>query len=246
MPWERECTINFNSQKVGEGTFRNINMNNRNNERQPLLGVADIRETEVKIEEYGRNVKVKKSAFSATNHFIRQSRPFFPTQNLHQYLYFSRMRWIVLFMFIANIFCFDSLYMSLVMDVINIIFLFIFLQHQFVNCCTMRYVRKQPVIEYAPAWNTFYKLSVRELQGTILTAYHDNVGVGFVSLNQGEVKFQVFNGMADMYMRHARCYSIVFFLLVVLMSGNSAYWTYARWGRWSSGEQFCIFRSNNC
>lgn len=211
-----------------------------NEERRPLIASGGLHTTSITLEEYGRAIRIKDSAFAATNHFIRQSRPFFPKRKFREYFYFKRMRWLIALLFLANFLCFDSLYMALAMDTVNLLLLFIFLQHQVVNCCTMTYVRSQPVIDSQQAWNTFYKFSVCELQGAFLQIYES--GLGYVALSEQEVQVQVFNKVADMYMKHAQCYSIWFLLLIIFMASYSGFWSYAHWGEWKPCQQFIHFR----
>ena len=216
--------------------------------QQPLLGDFDVNvgvvdHTQVSVEEYGRSTTIKHSAFAATNHFIKTSRPFFPNRKLHKYIYCPNMRWFIGFLFLVNFLCPTSWYVCLGMDTFNAIFLIIFLQHQIVNCHSMRFVRKQPVMDGLHHWNTFYKLTVHQLQGVFLDRYQANSGAGFVQLNSGELRFQVFNKVALMYMDHARRYSLVYLLLVVLMAGWSGYWSSVRWEEWKWEDQFKIFRN---
>ena len=216
--------------------------------RTPLLSNQDdvqvgvLDETRVTIEQYGYNVSLKDSCYAKTNHFIIQSRPFFPRNKLRTYIYFRRMRWLVAFIFLVNFFSMLSFYLSLIMDGLNFIFLIIFLQHQYINCHTMRYVRMQPVISSETQLNNFYKLTVQQLNGVFLACYRAGGGAGFMALETGEVKFQVFNHRAVWYIKQAKKMSIIFLMMLLFMAGYSGTATYLRWGEWSTKEQFEIFR----
>lgn len=206
---------------------------------EPLLA-AGVSQTEIDVNEYGVGVIIKDSAYAATNHYIQQSKQFFPKRKLYKYVYFQRMRWLVAFLFFINLLSFDSFYVAIIMDMINLIFLIIFLQHQCVNCCTMHIVRKQPVIEKQRKRNNFYKVCIRELNGVFLENYQRNVGV--VALNEQEIELQAFNRVAVMLMNHARCYSVVYLITVAIMCGYSGYFTFFTYGQWKPSDQFPLIR----
>lgn len=189
------------------------------------IGIANLNRLEVGIENYGTSVTIRDGEHSRTNHYIECSRSFFPGRTLYKYIIFRWMEFVVFFSFVVSILSFLSLYLAVVMDLINLAFLVIYLQHViFVNCHTMLFVRKQPVISDQKSGNDFYKLTVRELSGTMLTNYENNIGV--ISLNEGEVKFQAFNQNAIHSMDEAKRNSNRYLLVVMFMCAYSAIFTY--------------------
>jgi len=202
------------------------------NEEQTALLAAQ--KTTYGLKEYGQAVKVKESVYAATNHYIRQSRPFFPKKWLCVYVYFQRMRWLLVLLFFINLFSFDSLYLALGMDAINLIFILIFLQHQCVNCCTMSYVLKQPVDEKQIPRNTFLEISVRELYGVYAINHQRKIGA--IACSEQKVRFQIFNKVAEMLMKHAKRYSNICFLVIICMAAYSGYFTWKRWGQWDTND----------
>ena len=212
---------------------------NANEERAALLAAQEVtyglRECN-----NGYRVKIKDSVYAASNHYIRESQPLFENKRLRVYFYFQRMRWLLVLLFVINLFCFDSFYLALGMDCINFIFLLIFLQHLQVNCCTMRYVLQQPVVDNQLERNKILELSKRELTGLVAINHQRKVGV--IAANEQKVRFQVFNRVAEMLMKHAKCYSYICFLVVVCMGAYSGYFTWKKWGQWETKDQFVILK----
>lgn len=176
----------------------------------------------------GVNTEVRDEVHAHTNHYIEQSRPYFPNAQLPKYIhcpYFLR---------IAQLVCFASLICTLVVKISGsaskaipigffgacLLFFFIYCQHERVNQMSLPLVLKQPVFDSQRRLNEFYQLTVTELDGIALQNYQ--AGFGFIPLTQGKIKIQAFNRKAIRQMSDAKCQSrwmLVLFLLSVIYNG---------------------------
>lgn len=188
-------------------------------ERTTLKGV---KYRQIKVEDVGVTTKIRDELHAYANHYIEQSRPYFPNEKLRKYIdcpYLLR---------IARVLCFASLFGALVSGggskaipiiffVACLLFFFIYCQHERVNQKSLPVVLKQPVFETQTSVNTFYEVTVTELDGIALQNYQ--AGVGFIELTHGKIKFQAFNRRAIEDMSSAKCQSrlmLVFFLAAVV------------------------------
>ena len=186
--------------------------------------VADPRRTEIErvraehieIKDVGNAVKIRDEIHAHTNHYIKQSKPYFPNDKLLTYIdcpYFLR---------VARCLCFASLFGALVAAgaskfipvfflVACLLFFLFYCQHEWVNQKTLPVVHKQPFLPDQRVNNTFYEVTITELDGIALQNYQ--AGIGFVELSQGKIEFQAFNNTAKKHMSDAKCQSRLMLLL---------------------------------
>ena len=163
--------------------------------------IAQVRSTQIQVESTGFSVNTRDSSHASTNHYIKESRPFFPNEKLPIYIDFPY------FYCFSRLLCFASLlgamaagggskylYLPVGFFAACLLFFFIYCQHEWVNQKSLPFVLKQPVIENQRSQNCFYEVTVTELDGIALHNYE--AGVGFVQLSQGTIKFQAFNRIA--------------------------------------------------
>ena len=187
------------------------------------IELGQVKHTEIEVEEVGGSVTIRDEAHAKANHYIKESRPYFPHEKLPIYIdcpYFLKF---------ASAFCLASVLGiwkvsggSVIMQVVLFIgclaFLTVYGQHELVNQRSLPTVLKQPVLAGQKSTNAFYEVTVTDLEGIALQNYQ--AGVGFVSVSQGKIKFQAFNKGAKKYMRRAIWNSR---LMMVLFSVGAVY-----------------------
>lgn len=187
------------------------------------IELGQVKHTEIEVEEVGGSVTIRDEAHAKANHYIKESRPYFPHEKLPIYIdcpYFLKF---------ARAFCLPSVLGiwkvsggSVIMQVVLFIgclaFLTVYGQHELVNQRSLPTVLKQPVLAGQKSTNAFYEVTVTDLEGIALQNYQ--AGVGFVSVSQGKIKFQAFNKRAKKYMRRAIWNSR---LMMVLFSVGAVY-----------------------
>lgn len=187
------------------------------------IELGQVKHTEIEVEEVGGSVTIRDEAHAKANHYIKESRPYFPHEKLPIYIdcpYFLKF---------ARAFCLASVLGiwkvsggSMIMQVVLFIgclaFLTVYGQHELVNQRSLPTVLKQPVLAGQKSTNAFYEVTVTDLEGIALQNYQ--AGVGFVSVSQGKIKFQAFNKRAKKYMRRAIWNSR---LMMVLFSVGAVY-----------------------
>lgn len=187
------------------------------------IELGQVKHTEIEVEEVGGSVTIRDEAHAKANHYIKESRPYFPHEKLPIYIdcpYFLQF---------ARAFCLASVLGiwkvsggSVIMQVVLFIgclaFLTVYGQHELVNQRSLPTVLKQPVLAGQKSTNAFYEVTVTDLEGIALQNYQ--AGVGFVSVSQGKIKFQAFNKRAKKYMRRAIWNSR---LMMVLFSVGAVY-----------------------
>ena len=187
------------------------------------IELGQVKHTEIEVEEVGGSVTIRDEAHAKANHYIKESRPYFPHEKLPIYIdcpYFLKF---------ARAFCLASVLGiwkvsggSVIMQVVLFIgclaFLTVYGQHELVNQRSLPTVLKQPVLAGQKSTNAFYEVTVTDLEGIALQNYQ--AGVGFVSVSQGKIKFQAFKKTAKKYMRSAVWNSR---LMMVLFSVGAVY-----------------------
>ena len=189
--------------------------------------VERVRYTQVKIEDIGgETVTVRDEMHARANHYIRQSRPYFPNKKLPAYIdcpYFLRT---------ARVLCGASLFGALVTAggakgipvfffTVCLLFFLFYCQHQWVNQKSLPVVFKQPVFAQQEHNNSFYEVTVTELDGVALQNYQS--GIGFIELSRGKIRFQAFSAQAMKFMSDAKYHSRLMFLLFAMASGYNLY-----------------------
>ena len=180
------------------------------------IEIEQVHEEHIEIKDVGTTVTIRDEIHAHTNHYIQQSKRYFPKDKLHTYIdcpYFLRVaRWL----------CFASLFGALVATgsskfipvfflVACLLFFLFYCQHEWVNQKTLPVVHKQPFLRDQRGNNKFYELTITELTGIALQNYQ--AGIGFVELSQGKIKFQAFNNTAKKDMSDAKCQSRLMLLL---------------------------------
>lgn len=187
------------------------------------IELGQVKHTEIEVEEVGGSVTIRDEAHAKANHYIKESRPYFPHEKLPIYIdcpYFLKF---------ARAFCLasvlgiwkvsgGSVIMQVVLFIGCLVFLTVYGQHELVNQRSLPTVLKQPVLAGQKSTNAFYEVTVTDLEGIALQNYQ--AGVGFVSVSQGKIKFQAFNKRAKKYMRRAIWNSR---LMMVLFSVGAVY-----------------------
>ena len=173
----------------------------------------------VEVEDVGLSVTVRDAVHAKTNHYIEQSRPYFPNEKLPTYIDCSNL------LNFARGLCLLSLFGALAAGngsvlipvfffLVCLAFIVIYCQHERVNQKSLPVVLKQPVFASQESNNAFYEVTVTDLDGIVLQNYQ--AGIGFVGLSRGKIRFQAFNTKAREYMTRAKCHSrVMLFLLVV-------------------------------
>jgi len=192
--------------------------------------VERIRYTQVKIEDVTETVTVRDEMHAKANHYIKQSRPYFPNEKLPTYIdcrYFLRT---------ARILCGASLFGALVTSggskgipvfffTACLLFFLFYCQHQWVNQKSLPLVFKQPVFAHQQNYNSFYEVTVTELDGIALQNYQ--AGIGFIELSRGKIRFQAFSPKAMKFMSDAKCHSRLMLLLFAMASAYNGYFVMA-------------------
>ena len=188
--------------------------------------VGRVQCTQVKVENVGESVTVRDEIHAHSNHYIKQTRRYFPNEKLPTYIdcpYFLR---------IARVLCVASLFGALVAagasEVIPIffftaclLFFLFYCQHEWVIQKSLPVVYKQPVFVGQRKCNTFYEVTITELDGIALQNYR--AGIGFIEFSQGKIQFQAFNKAAMKYMSDAKCQSRLMLLLFAMATAYNFY-----------------------
>ena len=180
--------------------------------------VEGVQFRKVEVKEIGKSVTVRDASHAKTNHYIKQSRPYFPKEKLSTYIDFPNFLKFARVLCVASLFGALSKTSSIIFFVACLLFLIIYTQHEMVNQKSLPFVLKQPVFDSQRLENSFYEVTVTELSGVALQNYQ--TGVGFIALSQGKIKFQAFNRNAIKYMSNANCQSR---LMLVLFSVAAVY-----------------------
>ncbi|XP_078373100.1 uncharacterized protein LOC144656741 [Oculina patagonica] len=185
--------------------------------------VGRVQCTQVKLEDDGGDiVTVRDEIHAHSNHYIKQSRRYFPNEKLPTYIRFPY------FLGTARVVLFVSLFGALaepagcvLLFIACLMFFFVFCQHQWVNQKSLPVVYKQPVFDGQETNNAFYKMTVTELDGVALQNYQ--AGIGFIKLSQGKIQFQAFTKTAMKYMSDAKCQSRLMLVLFAMAFAYNSY-----------------------
>lgn len=187
------------------------------------IELGQVKHTEIEVEEVGGSVTIRDEAHAKANHYIKESRPYFPHEKLPIYIdcpYFLKFARAFCLVSVLGIWKVSggSVIMQVVLFIGCLAFLTVYGQHELVNQRSLPTVLKQPVLAGQKSTNAFYEVTVTDLEGIALQNYQ--AGVGFVSVSQGKIKFQAFNKRAKKYMRRAIWNSR---LMMVLFSVGAVY-----------------------
>ena len=175
--------------------------------------VSSANHTQVSVQDVGRSVDVGTAPHMQANHFIKQTRKYFPRSKLRTYLWagFSQFRAVVSLIYIAcslgalSILGGDYKIVPGCLLVLAVVWIAVFAQHEVVNRKTLPVVFRQPTINGQRSLNAFYRVTVTELSGLTLENYR--AGIGYVQLSGGSVEFQAFNRQAIGNIKRARVFS---------------------------------------
>ena len=106
-----------------------------------------------------------------------------------------------------------------------LLFFLFYCQHEWVNKKTLPAVHKQPFFSGQTDLDTFYELTITELDGITLQNYQ--AGIGFVNFSIGKIKIQAFNDTAKKHMSDAKCQSRLMLLLSIAASVYNCYFVAA-------------------
>ena len=192
--------------------------------------IERVRSKHIEIKDVGTTIEVRDEIHAYTNHYIKQSKPYFPKDKLLTYIdcpYFLR---------VARCLCFASLFGALVAAgaskaipvfflVACLLFFLFYCQHEWVNQKTLPVVHKQCFRPRQKLLNKFYELTITELEGIALQNYQ--AGIGFVELSQGKIEYQEFNNTAKRHMSDAKSHSRLMLLLFLAASVYNCYFVAA-------------------
>ena len=184
----------------------------------------------VEIKDVGIKAEVRNEIHAYTNHYIKQSKRYFPNEKLRIYINCPH------FLKIAPIPGGFSIFGGIVVlgapKAVPVFFFvacltlfMIFCQHEWVNQKTLPFVHKQPFLNLQKNLNQFYEVTITELDGIALQNYQ--AGIGFVELTQGKIQFQAFNKTAKKHMSDAKCQSRVLLLAYLVASVYNGYFVAA-------------------
>lgn len=174
--------------------------------------------TQVSVRDVGQPTTVSTAPHVRANHFIKQTRKYFPRCKLQTYICaFPLFRCTAMLLFIAS--CLGALslnggYYSAVPAycfLLCALGIAVFSQHEVINKRSVPVVLLQPVIDGQKMLNAFYRVTVTELSGITLENYR--AGIGFLELSEGSVEFQAFNRNALRSIKQARRFSRVMLFL---------------------------------
>ena len=173
--------------------------------------VERLQYTRIEMEDVSMSAKVRDAVHAKTNHYIKESRPYFPNENLPTYIdcpYLLNLARVTFFASLFGALVVAGAFMvmlPLVLFAVCLLFFALYCQHERVNQKSLPIVLKQPVFEGQKRYrNAFYEVTVTDLDGIALRNYQ--AGVGFAKLSQGKIKFQAFNKEAIRNMSDARCH----------------------------------------
>lgn len=154
----------------------------------------------VEVKDVGVPVKVRNEIHAYTNHYIKQSKRYFPNEKLPIYIncpHFLRITPIPGgFSIFGGIVVFGVSKAVPAFFLVACLLLFmIFCQHEWVNQKTLPIVHKQPFLDDQKGLNKFYEVTITELDGIALQ--NCQAGIGFVKLSQGKIQIQAFNKRAN-------------------------------------------------
>ena len=183
----------------------------------------------VEIKDFGITANVRKEIHAYTNHYIKQSKPYFPNEKLSVYIHCPHFLKITPIPGGFSVFGGIVVYgapkaVPLFFFIACLLLFLIFCQHEWVNQKTLPIVHKQPFINLQKSLNNFYEVTITELDGIALQNYQ--AGIGFLELTQGKIRFQAFNKKAKKHMSDAKCQSRVLLLAYLVASIYNCYFAF--------------------
>ena len=198
-------------------------------DREVLTGRAEVERvqyTQVNVKDVSRSVTVRNERHAKANHYIKESRPYFPNEKLPTYIdcpYFMQLAQALFGLSLLGALVAAGAPRALPMCcfAVCLLFIFFFCQHEWVSQKSLPVVFRQPVFGSQRTNNAFYEVTVTELDGVALQNYQ--AGVGFIQMSQGKIKFQAFNKTGVKHMSDARCHSRLTLLIFVMAAASNCY-----------------------
>ena len=192
--------------------------------------VEGVQFRKVEVKETGKSITVRDAPHAKANHYIKQSRSYFPKEKLRTYIDFPYFIKLARGLCVASLFgalaaAGWSTFIPISFLVACLLFFIIYCQHESVNQNSLPLVLKQLVIDSQRSGNAFYEVTVTELNGVALQNYQ--AGVGFIELSQGKIQFQAFNRNAIRYMSEGQCQSRLMLVLFLAAAVYNCYFVAA-------------------
>ena len=188
--------------------------------------IGRVHAERVEVKDVGITVEVRDEIHAHTNHYIKQSKRYFPNEKLRVYIYCPHFLKITPIPGGFSVFGGIVVYgapkaIPLFFFVVCLLLFLIFCQHEWVNQKTLPIVHKQPFFYDQRGLNCFYEVTITELDGIALQNYQ--AGIGFVEVTRGKIEFQAFNKKAKKHMSDAKCQSRVLLLAYLVASIYNCY-----------------------
>ena len=185
---------------------------------------------QVEIKDVGITADVRNEIHAYTNHYIKESKPYFPKEKLRFYINCPHFLKIIPIPGGFSVFGGIVVYgapkvVPLFFLVVCLLLFMIFCQHEWVNQKTLPIVHKQPFLNHQKDLNNFYEVTITELDGIALRNYQ--AGIGFVELSWGKIQFQAFSKTAKKHMSDAKCQSRVLLLAYLVACIYNCYFVAA-------------------
>ena len=176
-----------------------------------------LKENVVHVQSVGKETKSSGYLYGDTNFYIRNSAQYFRDRKLTTYIYFYYMQYVYLVVFIVSCLSPLSFILALIMTAVNIIFLFFYSQHLYVNIKTMPYVLKQPTLPDRDMTTNNDHLEITFAEFSLTYAQYKEHGIGTVSADGEKVNIQVFRESAMVKMKLCIVLSTVSFFVCIAM-----------------------------
>jgi len=193
--------------------------------------VAVLHSRRVEIKDFDVTAEVRNEIHARTNHYIKQSRPYFPNKKLRGYINCPHFLKITPIPGGLSVFGCIVIYgapkaVPLVFFIICLLLFLIFCQHEWVNLSTLPIVHKQPFINNQESLNKFYEVTITELDGIALENFQAGIGFVHSELRRGKIRYQAFNKKAKKHMSDARSRSRILLFAYFLASLYNCYFSF--------------------
>jgi len=175
---------------------------------QERVAVGEFQQGRLRVRSVGKRITLSGGIYGHVNHYIRQSRKYFPHRRLRTFAYFYYMPYIyIALIFPGSLLCFHFT-TSLLLAEFHLCFFLLYCQHVYVCLGTLRYVQMQPTApnHSMTLANEHKEIDFEEYQ--MRFAATSNVGVGFVTHSAGKIKYQVFRQSSKEQLRRVTAMSL--------------------------------------
>ena len=165
----------------------------------------------VRVKEVGRRVNVPGNLYGKANFYIEQSRPYVGGYKLTRYMYIFYMNFAYVAVMFTTLFIPFHVAFSVIMLIVNAIFLLFYIQHMYVNIKTMPCVLKQPSFpdRMLDTNNKILEISLENFRATYVVA--NEAGFGLFDYGRDSVRIQIFRESAMFKMKLCVLMSTVLF-----------------------------------